>query len=459
MVSTISPRVTASLHAIGAQHHTELLPQEYNREELVDLLCTDQQTSFPWLRSFVEQEFSEKTVAFLFDRLKKLVAEESQNIEPWATLNRIIQRTEQLQKIDAVGFESQKNAQLAYLRCALFIETRLDKTKKVFVAASTSNLLWNLQTDAKNNVYLIARAEYSVFSARGSFKTVVLAAKCTTKNLQRIPSLFVHTMMEQMEAHSTLLLQGQGVVRLITAIETGQQASCILRRYEMDAFYYIKTHTRQFSDTLLLAKGMLSGLHTIHAKHYAQLDVKLENMLLQVTQGGTICKTAIADFGFASSKIETLQNFAGTYENFAPEMVGLAPFSHDMRAADMWAAGCQIYRSEFRQNMPWIQTITDLSKLQRDADTPEKQQKIMQLTSEFRTLFERVREQLITTPGPLQEMSLRQLAARMLTLNPKERPTAKTALQELVELEHNSIWARIKRAYRVVREIARINTD
>ena len=103
-----------------------------------------------------------------------------------------------------------------------------------------------------------------------------------------------------------------------------------------------KRNFKPFSEraTRHVIKQVLPALAFLHKNQIIHRDIKLENIVMKVTNDGCVAK--LADFGFSepvSSDQRTAQ-IIGSRGYFAPEVVRCESYG---TASDIWSLGCLIY--------------------------------------------------------------------------------------------------------------------
>ncbi|CEO98562.1 non-specific serine/threonine protein kinase [Plasmodiophora brassicae] len=119
------------------------------------------------------------------------------------------------------------------------------------------------------------------------------------------------------------------------------------------------------NDVAGFCRQFLEGVAYMHSQGIAHLDIKCDNILLDVKDG---CQThlQIGDFSFSqfvedpSTKSHRLvRDIRGSREYVAPEIWERHRQGYDGRAADMWSVGIVMFCLIFR-NVPWcIAKATD----------------------------------------------------------------------------------------------------
>ena len=146
---------------------------------------------------------------------------------------------------------------------------------------------------------------------------------------------------------------------------------------------------------------LVAAVEYIHLRSIIHRDIKPENILIDSKMNVKLC-----DFGWSNFERAPLKRttFCGTLDYLAPEML-LAGHEHDS-SVDIWAVGVLIYEI-CSGNSPFSFGLND--------DKPETEK--------------RVRSNILDvkfTPSPaFFSQSCKDLIARILKKNPKERPSIK----------------------------------
>jgi serine/threonine protein kinase len=88
-----------------------------------------------------------------------------------------------------------------------------------------------------------------------------------------------------------------------------------------------------------ITRQMLSALNCMHCNNIAHRDLKLDNIMIDETNGNRV---VIIDFGFATACEKKLRMFCGTPSYMSPEIVKRGWYSGSK--ADIWALGIILYR-------------------------------------------------------------------------------------------------------------------
>lgn len=197
-------------------------------------------------------------------------------------------------------------------------------------------------------------------------------------------------------------------------------------------------------EKLGIATDCANGLQTIHSKKFIHRDVKIENIFLYTDEKGDT-RAKMGDFGLCckSSDEEEKKQSKGTARNLSPERAQAFLFDdivgHSLLYGtqtsistttttqdDIWALGLcffSLFCSEKEKlqvpNCLNIKQKTDYAILTKIAVTTQEEIK------------ECINEQIDRTAPP----ALKQLILSMLSVNPKERPSAKVVVETLQKIQ------------------------
>jgi serine/threonine protein kinase len=207
------------------------------------------------------------------------------------------------------------------------------------------------------------------------------------------------------------------IVKFVDAFVWGQGIQVIMERLSMHLEDYRLARPRKqlsLAATQSVARQSLCGLEYLHNNGITHRDLKPENILIAEHNLDTCIPTVkLADFGLSSQRPE-LETFCGTPYYISPEMHGANRLNQTLRRAhrragspppqnlhgytlaiDIWAMGMILHKllgGEFQQiNDRWYAEERDFSRAKRPAAS---------------------------------------LAAKMLAIDPEQRPTAAECLQD-----------------------------
>ncbi|EDR24871.1 serine/threonine protein kinase, putative [Entamoeba dispar SAW760] len=177
---------------------------------------------------------------------------------------------------------------------------------------------------------------------------------CSNDNLQRIEKeIKIHKIAS--ESHfviklldlifSSILLQQQHQIAIAMEFCSGTLVN------EMEQCYPSTIGTNKIRDVMLCVSSSLAYLHS---KGYCHRDIKVENVLIlngeyKLTDFGSAIPTSTyltRKQGDASEVEEDIEKYT-TPEYRSPEMVKVYNYNPIGDKADVWAAGCLLYKLEF----------------------------------------------------------------------------------------------------------------
>mmetsp|Transcript_53129 Transcript_53129/g.99580 ORF Transcript_53129/g.99580 Transcript_53129/m.99580 type:complete len:255 (+) Transcript_53129:271-1035(+) len=176
-----------------------------------------------------------------------------------------------------------------------------------------------------------------------------------------------------------------------------------------------------------LAKQLLQGVHALHERFFVHRDVTPNNVLLDY-QGGV---AKLSDFGFArvigQDDNRPMTGMCTTLWYRAPELLFGA--KHYGQAVDIWSSGCVIAEMMMREAMfPGRGEFDMLQKIIERRGTPTeavwKDVSALPNFLEFTPHAQAPMDQIL----PNVSTASRSFVDALLTLDPKQRPAAATAL-------------------------------
>ena len=99
-----------------------------------------------------------------------------------------------------------------------------------------------------------------------------------------------------------------------------------------------------------LFAGLINGLYFMHSNQFVHLDVKLENVMLDMNDGP---RAVLGDFGFSKHVIPAttlLEDWRGSDHYSCPQILTHTPYIGKL--ADAWSAGVCIYALMYSR-LPW----------------------------------------------------------------------------------------------------------
>ena len=192
-------------------------------------------------------------------------------------------------------------------------------------------------------------------------------------------------------------LDHENIIKYIDCYYDKLQINLLMEYPGQRSLYeYVKTLNGKIDEgeAKLIFHQIFKAVHYLHCLSISHRDIKLENILY--TKAGVI---KLIDFGFAVQSKDKLRTFCGTPTYMAPELVKKSNyFGPDV---DRWALGVLIYR-----------TLTGIYpfKAQKDRD-------------QFKKINSGVYDMKL-----LPNTQVRDLIAKLLKVNPTERPDCKELL-------------------------------
>jgi serine/threonine protein kinase len=137
-----------------------------------------------------------------------------------------------------------------------------------------------------------------------------------------------------------------------------------------DLFSVISAGRRlQADQTQLMFDHMRAGLQALHAIGIVHMDVKPENMLVDV-EDGRLVNLKVADFGLSCAVGIVLEDRPGSPNYCAPELITPAKVTTGFEM-DMWSAGIVLHVM-ITQSFPWEQASRRSLEYISCMTTPEK---------------------------------------------------------------------------------------
>lgn len=192
------------------------------------------------------------------------------------------------------------------------------------------------------------------------------------------------------------------IVKMYDVIETSKQLNLVLEYVPGGSMgaYLKKQPTRRLEEheCKLIFKQLISAIEYIHSLKVTHRDLKLENLLLDVS--GSV---KIIDFGFSTcfSHDKKVKIFCGTPTYMAPEIVTRKEYSGP--PADIWALGIVLYVS-LSGSFPF-RAPTD------------------------RELFKKIERGVFSVPNHVSA-GARSLIHKILCVDPHKRPSASEIIKD-----------------------------
>ncbi|MDR3624720.1 MAG: protein kinase [Chlamydiales bacterium] len=172
-------------------------------------------------------------------------------------------------------------------------------------------------------------------------------------------------------------------------------------------------------DQLRITLDVLYGLKGCKAREILHLDVKRDNIFVDITRdantGKEECSGYLGDFGLScrSSNHERLQVASGTPIYFSPEYAksferGSSPFLRSV-SEDMWALGCALFEMYYAKHPHWI--------LRNESGDEKKA-----IRKQMRAIINLQQGEIVTiTPEHMKKSPLQCLIQEMLMVSKEER--------------------------------------
>jgi hypothetical protein len=157
----------------------------------------------------------------------------------------------------------------------------------------------------------------------------------------------------------------------------------------------------------MLAHQMLSACATVNKKGIIHCDIKPQNFFVNKDKDGNItCK--LADFGLAQEK-EGFQHTGGTLPYYSPELKGSTPQKEKCEKIDAWALGVTLFNLFHPQKEDPAWTKGDESKIIK--------------------ALKNLTQDMVDTECQKLPQEIQPLIKSLLKVNPEERLSAETALE------------------------------
>lgn len=162
-----------------------------------------------------------------------------------------------------------------------------------------------------------------------------LALKAMTKDVSRIDNIL-------QEIQNMRKVDHPNILKLVTTIEDNDRVFLLTEYMGMGDMLNLllsqPNRRLKESEAKYAICQVANGLHYIHNKNIAHLDVKFENILLE--QKGDDIVYKLCDFGFSSDQ-EMVKTSSGTLTYISPEALQDKPYSG--KKSDMWSLGVVLF--------------------------------------------------------------------------------------------------------------------
>lgn len=136
----------------------------------------------------------------------------------------------------------------------------------------------------------------------------------------------------------------QNILKLMNVIESPELVHLVLEFMDQgDLLKLVKnSKLKRFpeGETKFAMTQVVRGLQHLHGLNISHLDVKLDNILVQIKRGENIYK--IGDFGFSETSDE-VDSECGTPNYYPPEIFVTKVTKHSGKKRDMWSLGIVIF--------------------------------------------------------------------------------------------------------------------
>ena len=278
-------------------------------------------------------------------------------------------------------FVNKNNIHDTYLKSnKLAIEYNLEENNGINNANKNINFLKESQNLLKyikkyyslNNEYPNSDISFYKFGriiGRGAYGKVNLGLHILTGKIVAIKS-FNKTKFSEKKTKNQILneinimkkLNHHSIVKILDTIETEKYILLIMENISGgDLLSYIRKWTK-LSENIVkyIFKQLLISLKYIHSKNIVHRDIKLDNILLDISNKIKICDFGVSKIIQEKNKNILLYEQCGTPGYIAPEIIseqGYVPYP-----VDIWSAGVVLY-SLLKGKMPFkAQNLKDLYK-------------------------------------------------------------------------------------------------
>jgi serine/threonine protein kinase len=407
------------------------------------------------LKTLHKHTFSDTSVALLLPLFEKEA--------PYANV------VKRFRQIELIQIERTPIARGSLLRHALFIEWTLATVphlEDAFHHLKKTGLQHSLQVDGrKRNFYIIAHPLHSILQEKevdSTFKRVMTGVEVQADHYDRQPETVacLHTKIEELtlrvirqdvknthrEIEFCREFSGKrGIAEFRTAtqfaVDGVPRLSMIFTMRTCNLAHRIFKDPRPipFKELVVVLKDLVAGLTVIRAASAVHAVFKPPNILLQMNGPREIVKAEICDFGITfrntgeRKKLQLpllmrLGNY-GTVAFTAPELYGVANFTGDFYALDVWALGGVLYELFHRKPLPWSKIIDEHEKTNFDKD--KEQYKDSALLHQAQAALKKHIESEVEAPLAALEKKANKTAAEqyeyiflsMLRLAPDKRAT------------------------------------
>ncbi|KAG1714249.1 Serine/threonine-protein kinase PINK1, mitochondrial [Nymphon striatum] len=133
----------------------------------------------------------------------------------------------------------------------------------------------------------------------------------------------------------------------------------VMKRYHKTLREFLKAQHPSPHNSLMILAQILEGVHFLNQKSICHRDLKSDNILLDLSEGPSMPKVVITDFGCCTTKMFVsfpsfeLDQREGNVAMMAPEVstASPGPFTYiDYRKADLWAVGALAYEIYGNEN-------------------------------------------------------------------------------------------------------------
>lgn len=356
---------------------------------------------------------------------KSISFEKLEELAKKRTCGRLQNALAAVKKIQTIAVATIEQKDL--LETAFYVETRLKHDigrKKYYLSRDKTKLPFSIEHDPKKGSTFIHTAN---IIGKGYHKVVTESYEYSTEN----PQLCARSAQE---GHAKNEIAGCNAAKDLEGLLQAKLISSHNKRTLITTKLYRPGPLKRenivnltIAQKLKMAQDITRGLNNLHAKGYIHRDLKPDNVYLN--KNGDAVEATIGDLGTvqkessAKGKAPNATYFYNTPEVYEKNLKGI-----NYKKSDIFALGTVLYKIAFEKDAAWVNKKLfpknaskkkNRSKLQKAAVTVIKAERAAE------------NEKLERQDPKAPETIFKKLILTMVNENPKDRPSAKDALEAL----------------------------